>query len=292
MGLSRWSAFANGGPAFCSQIAANQCGFPANSASDVLSGKLRHNRRTPDPSSKHHLGKRRRNQASFKSFSDFSTSLTTPSYSNITTQFHIMEVLLGITGKDFTIIAASKAAMRGATILKASDDKTRALNKHTLMAFSGEAGDTVQFAEYIQRNAQLYSMRNETDLSPSGLAHFVRDQLASSLRSRRPYNVNLLMGGVDPITGKPHLYWLDYLAALADVPYAAHGYAQYYCLSILDKHHHPDITLGQGIKLLTLCVDELKRRLPIDFKGMVVKAIKADGIIDIEFDDDRIVKSA
>ena len=52
------------------------------------------------------------------------------------------EVLLGITGKDFTLVAASKAAMRGATILKASDDKTRSLNKHTLMAFSGEAGDT------------------------------------------------------------------------------------------------------------------------------------------------------
>jgi 20S proteasome subunit beta 4 len=87
--------------------------------------------------------------------------------------------------------------------------------------------DAVQFAEYIQRNAQLYSMRNETDLSPSALAHFVRGELATSLRSRNPYNVNLLMGGVDPITGKPSLYWLDYLAALAEVPYAAHGYAQY-----------------------------------------------------------------
>ncbi len=32
--------------------------------------------------------------------------------------------------------------MRGATILKAQDDKTRLLNKHTLMAFSGESGDT------------------------------------------------------------------------------------------------------------------------------------------------------
>jgi 20S proteasome alpha/beta subunit len=52
------------------------------------------------------------------------------------------EILLGITGKDFTLIGASKAVMRGATILKASDDKTRALNKHTLLAFSGEAGDT------------------------------------------------------------------------------------------------------------------------------------------------------
>ncbi len=53
-----------------------------------------------------------------------------------------MEVLLGLTGKDFTLIAASKAAMRGVTILKATDDKTRQLNKFNLMAFSGEAGDT------------------------------------------------------------------------------------------------------------------------------------------------------
>ena len=65
---------------------------------------------------------------------------------------------------------------------------------------------------------------------------------------------------------------------------------RYYCLSILDKHHHPDITLGQGIKLMTMCTDELKRRLPIDFKGMVVKAVTKDGIVDIEFDDDKVVK--
>lgn len=155
-------------------------------------------------------------------------------------------------------------------------------------------------------------MRNETDLSPSAVASFVRGELASSLRSRKPYFVNLLLGGVDPITNKPSLYWIDYLASMAPVPYAAHGYAQYvfrplcatieappadlvqryYCLSILDKHHHPDITLGQGIKILNMCTDELKRRLPIDFKGMTVKAVTKDGIRDIEFDDDKVVKSA
>jgi hypothetical protein len=32
--------------------------------------------------------------------------------------------------------------MRGVTILKAEDDKTKLLNPHTLMAYSGEAGDT------------------------------------------------------------------------------------------------------------------------------------------------------
>ncbi len=85
----------------------------------------------------------------------------------------------------------------------------------------------VNFAEFIQANIQLYSMRNEVDLGPSAVAHFVRGELASSLRSRKPYTVNLLLGGVDPITHKPSLYWLDYLAALAPLPYAAHGYAQY-----------------------------------------------------------------
>ncbi len=45
-------------------------------------------------------------------------------------------------------------------------------------------------------------------------------------------------------------------------------WARYYCLSILDKHHHPDINYEQGIKILRMCTDELKRRLPIDFKGV------------------------
>jgi 20S proteasome subunit beta 4 len=41
-----------------------------------------------------------------------------------------------------------------------------------------------------------------------------------------------------------------------------------------------------------MCTDELKRRLPIDFKGMTVKAMTKDGISDIKFDDDKVVKSA
>ncbi|KAI4129464.1 MAG: hypothetical protein LQ341_006565, partial [Variospora aurantia] len=66
----------------------------------------------------------------------------------------------------------------------------------------------------------------------------------------------------------------------------------YYCLSILDKHHRPDIDLDQGLKILRMCTDELQRRLPIDFKGMLVKIIDKDGIRELEWDNSRIVKSA
>ena len=69
-------------------------------------------------------------------------------------------------------------------------------------------------------------MRNDSDLAPAAVSSFVRGELAKALRSRKPYTVNLLLGGVDPISGEPSLYWIDYLAALGKVPYAAHGYAQ------------------------------------------------------------------
>jgi 20S proteasome subunit beta 4 len=67
---------------------------------------------------------------------------------------------------------------------------------------------------------------------------------------------------------------------------------RYYCLSILDKHHHPDISFEQGMKILRMCTDELQRRLPIDFKGMTVKVVKKDGIIDIEYDTSKQVLAA
>lgn len=85
-------------------------------------------------------------------------------------------------------------------------------------------------------------MRNDTDLGPSAVASFVRGELAKSLRSKKPYTVNLLLGGMNPITNKPSLYWLDYLAALAPIPYAAHGYAQYVKFFQYDKSRfHPSI---------------------------------------------------
>jgi len=64
---------------------------------------------------------------------------------------------------------------------------------------------------------------------------------------------------------------------------------RYYCLSLLDKHHHPDIDYEQGLKIMRMCTEELKRRLPIDFKGVLVKVITKDGIKDVEYADDAAV---
>jgi len=189
-----------------------------------------------------------------------------------------MEALLGITGDGFALLASSRTAVRGITILKSSDQKTRVFNEHNVVAFSGEAGDTVHFCEYIQANVQLYGMRNNQELESDAVAAFTRNQLARSLRSRKPYQVNLLLAGYDSKQNKPRLYWIDYLAAMVDVPYGAHGYASYYCLSIMDRYHKPTITLEEGLDIMRKCTKEMETRMPIDFKGFDITVVTSEGI--------------
>lgn len=125
-------------------------------------------------------------------------------------------------------------------------------------------------------------MRHNYDLPPAQIASFVRSELATSLRSRHPYYVNMLIAGYDVRKETPHLYWLDYLASSAEIPYAAQGYAQYYCLSILDAHYKKGMNEEQVLELMRDCHEELKRRMPIDFKGLLVKIVDKDGIREVE----------
>ncbi|ODQ79755.1 hypothetical protein BABINDRAFT_7961 [Babjeviella inositovora NRRL Y-12698] len=194
-----------------------------------------------------------------------------------------MDIILGIRVQDCTIIATSKAFTRGISILNSTDDKTRQLGEHSLMAFTGESGDTVQFAEYIQANMQLHAMRESYELSPKATASFVRNQLASSLRSRKPYQVNVLIAGFDTKTEKPSLNWLDYLGTNVELPYCAHGYAAFYTSSLLDRHYRADMTQQEGLDLLQLCVKELQLRMPMDFKGVLVKVVSNEGVKIVDF---------
>ncbi|CAO3628937.1 unnamed protein product [Cunninghamella echinulata] len=193
-----------------------------------------------------------------------------------------MECLFGITGKDFTLLAADTVSARSIVVMKGTEDKSRQLSPHTVLLYSGEPGDTVNFAEYIQRNIKLYSIRNGIDLSPKAIATFTRSEIASSLRSRHPYSVNMILGGFDTKTEKPELFWIDYLGAMASLPFACQGYGAYFCTSLMDRHYKPDMTVDEAKHLLQLCLNELKTRFIVNFPKFNVKLVTKDGVQDIE----------
>jgi 20S proteasome subunit beta 4 len=103
-----------------------------------------------------------------------------------------MECLFGITGDGFSLLAADTISARSIVVMKGTEDKSRELNTHTVMLYTGEPGDTVNFAEYIQRNIKLYGIRNGLELSPKATATFTRRELADSLRSRVIMNKNIV----------------------------------------------------------------------------------------------------
>ncbi|KAG0683280.1 Proteasome subunit beta type-4 [Pichia californica] len=193
-----------------------------------------------------------------------------------------MDIILGIRLKESTLFATSKAFTRGISVLKATDDKTIDLNTHNMMAYTGESGDTTQFAEHIKANVQLFGLREGYDMESSEIASFVRNQLATSLRSRKPYQVQVLIGGANN-EGEGFLSMIDYLGTRCDLPYAAHGYAAFYTMSLLDHHYKDDISLDDGLRLLKLCEEELTKRMPMDFKGLNVKIVDKEGIRTIDF---------
>lgn len=106
-----------------------------------------------------------------------------------------------------------------------------------MIAAIGDAGDTVQFVEYISKNLALYKMRNGYELGPKSVSHFTRINLADALRSSSPYFVNLLVGGYSEKEG-PELAYIDYLANAKSMNHAGHGYGSIFASSIFDRYWH------------------------------------------------------
>ncbi|XP_039268383.1 proteasome subunit beta type-2-like [Styela clava] len=188
-----------------------------------------------------------------------------------------MEFLIGIRGPDFVLLAADTSAARSIVVFQQDEDKMVKLGSNTLMAVSGEPGDRDQFSEYIQKNLTLYKLRNGYELSTRAAANFTRRNLAEYLRSRTPYMANLLIGGVDPDMG-PALYFMDYLASSMEVPFAAHGYGSYFCLSILDRLYRPDLSKLEAVEILDKCMQELRKRFIIQIPAVRVRIVDKDGI--------------
>lgn len=85
--------------------------------------------------------------------------------------------------------------------------------------------------------------------SRSAASSWIRRQLAEYLRSRTPFRVNLLLGGVEG-DGVPSLYYLDYLASCCKLEYAAQGYCGYMAPAVLDRYWKPNMSQAEGFELM------------------------------------------
>jgi 20S proteasome subunit beta 4 len=184
--------------------------------------------------------------------------------------------LAGIRGKDFVMVCSDTSAVQSVVRMKQDEDKLVPVDGSKLFAISGEAGDRVNFSEYVIANVRLYALRNGASLTTKAVANYTRGELATALR-KSPYNTNLLMAGFDEGTG-PALYWCDYLATLHHMNICGTGYGSMFVLSLFDKLWRADLTEADALEMMKKGIEEVKARLVVAPPKYLIKVIDKDGI--------------
>jgi 20S proteasome subunit beta 4 len=187
-----------------------------------------------------------------------------------------MDFFYGVKGKDFVMVVCDTSAQQSIISIKQDEEKIIPVSDNQVFCISGEAGDRVQFTEFIKANIRLYALRNSTKLSTKAIAHYTRGELATALR-KKPYNCNLLIAGYDKTTG-PALYWMDYLATMKKVNVGGTGYGALFTHSILDKYWTPEITQAEAVAIIDKSIEEIKLRLVVAPPHYVIKVIDANGL--------------
>jgi 20S proteasome subunit beta 4 len=170
-------------------------------------------------------------------------------------------------------------AARSIVQYKADEDKLTALDQYKLLGATGPTGDRNNFCEYIQKNIALYELRTGVPLSTHAAANYTRNQLAEALR-QNPYQVSLLLAGWDAEKG-PSMFYMDYLGSMHPMKIAAHGYASYFGMSIMDRYYKVDMSVEEAMELIQRVIQELSVRFILNLTDFKIKLVDKDGIKDM-----------
>lgn len=191
-----------------------------------------------------------------------------------------MDAILGLVGKDFTIIAADRNSARSIIVFQNEEDKIMHLDSHKILGVGGDAADCVQEPQYFQKNLSLYHLKHGVKLSTHGAANYMRGEKSAKLRKGMA-QVDMLLGGYDEDVG-PSLYFIDYLASMQQVKYGAHGYAGFFCNGLLDALWKPNMTEAEALQALETCFKEIETRFLVHMPNFLIKVVNKDGIKVVE----------
>mmetsp|Transcript_50113 Transcript_50113/g.99821 ORF Transcript_50113/g.99821 Transcript_50113/m.99821 type:complete len:199 (-) Transcript_50113:190-786(-) len=185
------------------------------------------------------------------------------------------DAIIGFVGADYVLIATDQNAGRSIMVYQQDADKIMELDSHKLLGVGGDPADCVQEPEYFKKNIALNYYRNSVPMSTHAVANYMRGEKSAKLRKGMAV-VDMLLGGYDEDAG-PSLYFIDYLASMQKLDKGAHGYAGFFCNSLLDAHWKKGMTLEEGLTLISLCIKEMKTRFAINMPNWMIKVVDKNG---------------
>jgi 20S proteasome alpha/beta subunit len=94
-----------------------------------------------------------------------------------------MESTFAIQGTDFILMIQESSVVHSIFKLKDVQEKFLPLDENILLGLTGDLGDQREFGSLVKANIQFMKFKNRRGLSVNETSNFIRNQLASSLRS-------------------------------------------------------------------------------------------------------------
>jgi len=185
---------------------------------------------------------------------------------------------VGVT-TDEGVVLAARVAQRSPLMVKESVEKLHRVDDHLGIATAGSAADARRLVDIARRVSQHERLRYGEPSAVEPLAKAVTDHVQEHTQTggARPYGTALLVGGVDPDTGRARLFETDPSGTPYEWRATAIGRDSEAITGFLEEEYADELTAGEGVEL---AVDALASVADEDLEasGIDVATVAEDGL--------------
>ena len=181
---------------------------------------------------------------------------------------------VGIVCKDGVIIAADKRATAGNMIVDKRAEKVHLINENMAVTIAGTVSDAQLLIKLIRAELKLKEIRTNKLPSMKESANLLGGLQYSNIRrpSMLPGIAHFLMAGKDKLG--VHLYDLFPDGSVTKVTdFISSGSGSVFAYGVLETQWSPDITIEQGIALVTKAINTAIQRDSCSGNGLDVVAV-------------------
>ncbi len=179
---------------------------------------------------------------------------------------------VGIKGKDFIIVGASKRSLYGPIIISERAALIRIFGDKVIVAFSGHIPDVQYMFRELSWFFQRERLNRERELSIEEVAKYTGLILFSfRLFPNIAYGI---IGGVD-LDGRTRLYDLDPFGSILEENYVAAGISAEVAYGLLESSYREDMSLPEAKDLIVRTISSVARRNVLVGRFAEIAYIKA-----------------
>jgi proteasome beta subunit len=181
---------------------------------------------------------------------------------------------VGIVCKDGVILAADKRATAGNMIVDKRAQKVHLLSENFAVTIAGTVSDAQLLIKLIKAELKLKEVRSNKIPTTKEAANLLGGLLYSNIRrmSMIPGIAHFLMAGRDKES--THLYDLFPDGSVTEIEdFIASGSGSVFALGVLESNYNKEITVKEGVKLVTKAINTALQRDSASGNGIDVISI-------------------